>query len=99
MTSPAHDPAQYLRFADERLRPALDLIARIPHAVLRPVVDLGCGAGNALRCWRCASRRQPMRAQFVAACAAALRPHYPMRPVGAVLLPYRRLFILAAKNQ
>jgi trans-aconitate 2-methyltransferase len=45
---PAWDPAQYLRFGDERLRPALDLITRIPHAAPRRVVDLGCGAGNAL---------------------------------------------------
>jgi len=46
--NPNWDPAQYLRFGDERLRPALDLIARIPHGSPRCVVDLGCGAGNAL---------------------------------------------------
>jgi trans-aconitate 2-methyltransferase len=42
------DAAQYLRFEDERLRPALDLVGRIAHPGPARVVDLGCGAGNAL---------------------------------------------------
>ncbi|MCK8784680.1 methyltransferase domain-containing protein [Roseomonas sp. NAR14] len=42
------DPAQYLRFEGERLRPAVDLMQRIDHPAARRVVDLGCGAGNAL---------------------------------------------------
>ena len=38
---------------------------------------------------------EPKRAAFVAAYSAALRPHYPPRADGGVLLPFRRLFILA----
>jgi trans-aconitate 2-methyltransferase len=40
------DPAQYARYADERGRPFVDLIARIGAESPRRVVDLGCGPGN-----------------------------------------------------
>ncbi|MBX6323159.1 MAG: methyltransferase domain-containing protein [Rhodospirillaceae bacterium] len=43
------DPAQYARFAEARLRPAIDLLARVPAGERRLVCDLGCGAGQVTR--------------------------------------------------
>jgi trans-aconitate 2-methyltransferase len=40
------NPAQYLRYGSERLRPALDLIARIQVDSPDTVYDLGCGTGT-----------------------------------------------------
>ncbi|MBL8699794.1 MAG: methyltransferase domain-containing protein [Alphaproteobacteria bacterium] len=37
---------QYLKFADHRARPGLELLARIPIDAPSSVWDLGCGAGN-----------------------------------------------------
>jgi len=43
------DPGQYLKFTDQRLRPALDLMARVPLPEARTIYDLGCGTGNVTR--------------------------------------------------
>lgn len=40
------NPTQYLQYEDARLRPALELIARISLASPARIADLGCGAGN-----------------------------------------------------
>ncbi len=40
------DPGVYLSFGDHRLRPAIELLARVPTIPVRSLVDLGCGPGN-----------------------------------------------------
>ncbi|MFM9882375.1 MAG: methyltransferase domain-containing protein [Burkholderiales bacterium] len=40
------NPAQYAKFSDQRMRPALDLLASVPSEVVSTVVDLGCGTGS-----------------------------------------------------
>ena len=43
------DPQQYLKFAGQRLRPALDLLSRVDLDDPAEVYDLGAGAGNVTR--------------------------------------------------
>ena len=43
------DPDQYRRFASHRLRPALDLAARLEGLEPRTIYDLGCGTGEITR--------------------------------------------------
>ncbi len=40
------NPQQYLKFSSHRLRPAVDLLIRIPDLPVQAIADLGAGAGN-----------------------------------------------------
>lgn len=48
MTQLTWSPVQYAAYAGPRLRPALDLLARVDLADAASVVDLGCGTGVVL---------------------------------------------------
>jgi trans-aconitate 2-methyltransferase len=52
----AWDPTEYLRFGDERTRPAVDLAARVGVDEPASIIDLGCGPGNSAQVLR---RRWP----------------------------------------
>lgn len=50
MSTDTHwNPNQYLKFSDHRLRPALELLDRIPLESPNVIYDLGCGTGHITR--------------------------------------------------
>jgi trans-aconitate 2-methyltransferase len=53
---PAWDADLYLRYADERTQPSIDLVSRIAVPDAKRIIDLGCGPGNSTQVLR---RRWP----------------------------------------
>ncbi len=49
MDSAAWNPAQYLKFGGERLRPGYELLARVGDLPPGEAYDLGCGTGEHAR--------------------------------------------------
>jgi len=72
------DPAKYLKFEEERTRPAVDLVSRIAVEKPRSVIDLGCGPGNSTQVLR---KKWPAAAvsglDSSAKMIAAARQSYP----------------------
>jgi trans-aconitate 2-methyltransferase len=93
---PILEPAAYYDLLSDRVS-AIDIwITQYLHVLhgKDPVVQWAMG--TSLRPYLDALRPSD-RPEFIASYSKALRPHYPPRANGTVLLAFRRLFILARK--
>jgi trans-aconitate methyltransferase len=87
------EPTQYLKYSSERLRPALDLLARVSSVSPRTVVDLGCGAVTPFL----AALDVHAQHAFIVDYTARIEVGYPPLPDGRVLFPFRRVFVVAVR--
>ena len=72
------DPHNYLRFADYRTRPAIELASRIRVTAPARVIDLGCGPGNSTQVLREAwPEANVLGLDSSRAMIAAARERYP----------------------
>ena len=65
------------------------------HVLAGPEAIVEWHRGTGLRPFLDALADDAAREEFLAAYLAALRPHYPRRADGKVLMPFRRLFVIA----
>ena len=75
------NPALYARFSDERLRPVVDLLARVPLDAPARIVDLGCGAG---------ASTAPLRARWPEADILGIDTSPAMLEKAATVVPTAR---------
>jgi trans-aconitate 2-methyltransferase len=72
------DPESYLRFANERTQPSIDLVSRIRLDSPMSIIDIGCGPGNSTQALR---RRWPksdiLGLDYSEAMIAKARQDYP----------------------
>jgi trans-aconitate 2-methyltransferase len=87
MTGSDWMPELYHRFAGERTRPALDLLAQVPLAAPARVVDLGCGSGLSTA---------PLKARFAEAEVVGLDTSPAMLEAARAAVPEARFAVADA---
>lgn len=75
------NPALYARFAGERTRPIVDLLAHVPLDAPKTIVDLGCGAG---------ASTAPLRARWPSADILGIDTSPAMLEKAATVVPTAR---------
>jgi len=93
---PILEPAAYYDIFSELVSAIEIWIMQYLHVLRGKDPVLQWTMGTSLRPYLDALRPSD-RPEFMAAYSKALRPHYPPRADGTVLLPFRRLFIIAKK--